>query len=79
MEYDTPENHWFGTTVAGILREKHSILVSGKWHRLGFSPALIVDSDTCNYVGNLVCDVFEDVASNFDLYKQTVKFDQSVF
>ena len=79
LEYDTPENHWFGTTVAGILREKHSILVSGKWHRLGFSPALIVDSDTCNYVGNLVCDVFEDVASNFDLYKQTVKFDQSVF
>ena len=79
LEYSTSENHWFGTTIAGILREKHNVLISGKWHRLSFSPALIIDSDTCTHVGNLVCDVFEEVAANFDSYRKKINFDQAVF
>ena len=79
IEYDTPDNHWFGTTVAGVLREERNILISGKWHRLGFSPALIIDEEVCRHVGNAVCDVFEEITANFSYYKRSKVFNDSFF
>jgi len=79
LEYKTPDNHWFGTTVAGLARERHGILISGKWHRLGFMPPLIVDKDICDFVAHTICDVFIEVADNFNSFKKSMTFNAAVF
>lgn len=79
IEYKTDDNHWFGTTIAGLLRERHGILISGKWHRLSVAPALIVDEETVERVATRIAETFLEVSRNFDDYKRELSFDGSFF
>ena len=45
LEYVCPEQNLFGQYVASKIKEKHNILVSGKWHRFNLSHAMTFSYD----------------------------------
>jgi adenosylmethionine-8-amino-7-oxononanoate aminotransferase len=50
LEYQCPEQHCFGLALVGRLRERHGILISGKWHRVSFTPALVITREQAETV-----------------------------
>lgn len=59
IEYFCEDNHLFGIYLAQRIREKHGILVSGKWHRLSISPPLIIDKTIMDKIINAIVEEFE--------------------
>jgi len=58
LEYICADQHLFGVTLANRLRDTHGIILSGKWHRISFSPALTITENEIKMVMNRFCDEF---------------------
>ena len=43
FEYQCEKKNEFGRKLSEILLQKHLILINGKWHRINFSPAFIIN------------------------------------
>jgi len=50
LEYQCERMNEFGGKLADILLQKHSILISGKWHRVSFTPAFIIEKKEADMV-----------------------------
>ena len=50
FEYRCTNQHELGTKLAQVMEEEHGILISGKWHRVSFSPSLILSKDIADYI-----------------------------
>ena len=48
------------------MKENFGILISGKWHRVCFSPALTITMDELDFVLNSFIETFNNVASKWD-------------
>ena len=48
------------------MKENFNILISGKWHRVCFSPALTITSNELEMVITAFIKTFKDVASKWD-------------
>lgn len=66
IEYKCEEQHLFGLTLAKEMREKYNILISGKWHRVCFSPALTITRDELEFVLSKFVKTFNEVASGWN-------------
>jgi adenosylmethionine-8-amino-7-oxononanoate aminotransferase len=44
LEYKTDDNVRFSTSIADNMLEKHNILINAKWHRICFTPSLLLTS-----------------------------------
>ena len=58
LEFDCPDQHLFGVALANRLKDTHGIILSGKWHRISFSPALTITIDEISMVMDRVCAEF---------------------
>ena len=45
LEYKTNDNVQFSTRIGDILLEKHNILINAKWHRICFTPSLLLTQE----------------------------------
>lgn len=58
LEYNCDDQHLFGVSLANRLRDTYGIILSGKWHRISFSPALTITSSEIQMVLERVCSEF---------------------
>ncbi|EKD71170.1 MAG: Adenosylmethionine-8-amino-7-oxononanoate aminotransferase [uncultured bacterium] len=65
LEYRCSSQHEFGQMLEKKMREEHQILISGKWHRVCFSPALITTKTEANYVLSSFIDTFKKVGEQW--------------
>ena len=42
FEYNCKKKNEFGSRLSQIMLDKHNILISGKWHRICFTPAFVI-------------------------------------
>lgn len=49
FEYKTDNNEYFSDQLAKNLLEKHDIYVSAKWHRICFTPSLLLSKNDAEY------------------------------
>ena len=74
LEYRCDDQHLFGNALVQEMKEKHNILISGKWHRVCFSPALTITMDELDMVLTAFVKTFKDVASKWDTnYTSTIQ------
>ncbi len=66
LEYQCEDQHLFGNALAQEMKENFGILISGKWHRVCFSPALTITMDELDFVLNSFIETFNNVASKWD-------------
>ena len=50
FEYNCKKKNEFGSRLSQIMLDKHNILISGKWHRICFTPAFIIKRKECEKV-----------------------------
>jgi len=50
FEYNCKKMNEFGSRLSQIMLDKHNILISGKWHRICFTPAFIIKRKECEKV-----------------------------
>ena len=50
FEYRCKNKNQFGLKLKEIMLKKHHILISGKWHRVCFTPALIINKEQSELV-----------------------------
>ncbi|MBT5400661.1 aminotransferase class III-fold pyridoxal phosphate-dependent enzyme [bacterium] len=65
FEYDCKEKNKFGHRLQLEMEQKHSILINAKWHRVCFTPALILGKTKANQVLETFISTFKDVARGF--------------
>jgi len=51
--------------LSRIMLEKHNVFISGKWHRLNFTPGLIISMQEAEKVLTLLIKEFKEIAKNF--------------
>jgi len=74
IEYECVEMHKFGLYLTQIMREKHKILVNGKWHRICLSPALTISQQQIDFVVETLCSEFLQLEERWpQLDKSSIK------
>jgi len=74
LEYRCDDQNLFGNALAQSMKENHNILISGKWHRVCFSPALTISYKELDIILSAFIITFRDIASKWDQnYKSKVK------
>lgn len=66
LEYECSEKHKFGMTLAKVMKDKHKILISGKWHRMSFSPSLTISENDIHKVLELFCYEFRNLSAMWE-------------
>jgi len=66
VEYTCHEQHLFGNALVREMKKKHKILISGKWHRVSFSPSLAITYEELEMVLFNFIKTFKDVASKWN-------------
>ncbi len=65
IEYNCPNQHDFGMKLAQVMEEEHKILISGKWHRVCFSPALNIKQEELDLVLDRFIKTFKKIANSW--------------
>ena len=65
LEYGCENQHQFGLELTREMEGKHGIFISGKWHRVCFSPALTITQSELDFVLERFVRTFKDVASRW--------------
>lgn len=65
LEYKCRDQNLFGNTLTKIMLDRHNIFISGKWHRICFTPAYIINKEQCNYVLEKLIFEFKNLALNW--------------
>ncbi len=65
VEYKCKKQHLFGIELSNILREKHKIFLSGKWHRIGIAPAINIRRKYLNYFLEIFIKEFLNLSSSW--------------
>ena len=75
FEFYCEDNHLFGNILKKKLMEKYNIIIDSKWHRICFSPALIITKDEIIKNLEIVCKEFKILSRDWSSkYKKKVKF-----
>ena len=71
IEYSCEDSHKFGMSLAKIMKEKHNILISGKWHRVSFSPALTITENDIIKVIEIFSKEFTTLSEKWEKIDKT--------
>jgi len=71
IEYSCKDQHLFGLTLAEQMKTEHNIIISGKWHRVSMSPALIVTWEELDFVIDRFIDQFEKLTKKWDTIEKS--------
>ena len=64
LEYQCENKHEFGQKLEKVMLDKHDILISAKWHRVCFTPALIIQKTDTEIVIEKFVDEFRTLSQN---------------
>jgi 4-aminobutyrate aminotransferase-like enzyme len=64
LEYRMANNNEFGTRLAARLLEKYNILINAKWHRVCFTPGLILSRAQADEVLAACVSEFKSLAAS---------------
>lgn len=64
IEYSCHHQNKFGQALQTAMLEKHNILISGKWHRVSFTPALTILKTEADHVLDCFIEEFKTLASS---------------
>lgn len=65
LEFKCTDQNDFGMKLTEIMEKEHGILISGKWHRVCFSPALIITRKEIDLVLDRFIKTFKKVAEHW--------------
>lgn len=65
IEYQCDRREDFSLSLVQQMREKYQVFVSGKWHRICFTPAFIINKQQADYVLENFIRVFKNTAVNW--------------
>ena len=65
LEYQCEDRNNFGHKLQVEMEQKYGVLINAKWHRVCFTPALILEKSDADYVLEAFISVFKRVASNW--------------
>ena len=65
MEYQCDRKPHFTQALEQRMRDKHQVLISGKWHRVSFTPAFIINKNQADYVLENFIAVFKETAAHW--------------
>ncbi len=65
LEYTCENKHKFGTMLAEIMERKYDILISGKWHRVSFTPAFLITREEAEMVLDRFIVAFKNLAATW--------------
>jgi adenosylmethionine-8-amino-7-oxononanoate aminotransferase len=65
LEYQCENKNEFGSELSRIMFDKHSILISGKWHRICFTPSLTLTKEQADKVLLTFISVFRETGSRW--------------
>jgi adenosylmethionine-8-amino-7-oxononanoate aminotransferase len=65
FEYKCPNQNQFGVEIQNRLKEEHCLLVSGKWHRISFTPPFVVTMVMADRVLDRFLKTFNDIAKDW--------------
>ena len=66
IEYSCKDQHLFGLSLAEQMKTEYKIILSGKWHRISMSPALIVTWEELDFVIDRFIYQFEKLTKKWD-------------
>ena len=66
FEYKCKDQHALGLKVAEVMEKKHNILISGKWHRIEFTPAFIITKEQASMVLERFIETFRSVSKDWE-------------
>ena len=62
LEYKTENNSHFSSQIADNMLKKHNILINAKWHRICFTPSLLLKSDEVDLILEKTISEFKEIA-----------------
>lgn len=65
LEYNCKDKNNFGLKLTENMFKKHSIIISGKWHRVCFTPAFIINKKQCDLVLDKFIKEFRLLSKNW--------------
>ena len=65
LEYQCENQHEFGNQLQKVMLEKHNILINAKWHRICFTPALILKKSEAELAMEKLVEQFISLSSSF--------------
>ena len=65
LEYQCNHMNEFGKELTDVMLNKHSILINGKWHRVNFTPAFIIEKKEAEFVLDILIKEFKLLASTW--------------
>ena len=71
VEYNTNDNESFSDLLYKRMKNKHSILLDIKWHRIGFRPSFLINYTTANFVIEKVAKEVIELSKKFKPKKNT--------
>lgn len=79
LEYRISDQHLFGMELSNRMKDRHNILISGKWHRLTFSPALNVKDSDLELLGETLVIEFKNLISEWASFDKTKVIARNIF
>ncbi len=65
FEYKCKNQNGFGEKLTELMLNKHNIFISGKWHRVCFTPAYVINMKQCEFVLDSFIKEFKLLASKW--------------
>jgi adenosylmethionine-8-amino-7-oxononanoate aminotransferase len=65
FEYRCPRQHEFSLALTQRMYDDHQIMISGKWHRVCFSPAITITTKELEFVLDRFVSTFKSLASSW--------------
>lgn len=66
LEYNCDDKHLFGAALSNRLKEKYGIILSGKWHRVCFSPSLTISDRELDWLAECFTEQFLALEREWD-------------
>jgi len=63
LEYNCNSRHLFGQRISDILRQKHKIFISGKWHRISLTHSMLISQAILEDALAVLVETFRFVSS----------------
>ena len=70
LEYNCHNKNEFGSSLTNNMLIKHKIFISAKWHRINFTPALIIAKQEAEKVLEKLILEFKQISESHQRYEK---------
>ena len=79
LEYECKNKHLFGSELTEHAKNNHNLLISAKWHRVCFSPAINIENKDLDEIIEKFLKTFNEVSKNWTTKKLKSKKERVYF